>query len=111
VRQGLLEGGFEFDVEEFWDAARAGQADFLRPDPLVREFIDSLPQDKWVLTNCNEKYAKLAIQSLGLEVGPVHGLSGTESAGESVSGWGWMWISGTECVGCLSVWGWRWVLC
>jgi hypothetical protein len=34
----------------------------------VRACLLSLPQTKWIFTNCNEKHARLALQTLGLEV-------------------------------------------
>lgn len=33
----------------------------------VGAMLAALPQDKWVLTNCNEKHAKLALQTMGIE--------------------------------------------
>ena len=34
----------------------------------VRECLLALPQKKWVFTNCNEKHAKLALETLQLQV-------------------------------------------
>ena len=34
----------------------------------VKALLQSLPQEKWVFTNCNEKHAKHALQLLGIEV-------------------------------------------
>jgi FMN phosphatase YigB (HAD superfamily) len=34
----------------------------------VRECLKALPQRKWVFTNCNEKHARLALESLDLLV-------------------------------------------
>ena len=34
----------------------------------VRALLESLPQEKWVFTNCNEKHARHALQLLGIEV-------------------------------------------
>lgn len=36
--------------------------------PQVRECLLALPQKKWVFTNCNEKHAKLALETLQLQV-------------------------------------------
>ena len=40
----------------------------------VRECLLALPQKKWVFTNCNEKHAKLALETLQLQVmlSPIH---------------------------------------
>eukprot|EP00873_Tetraselmis_striata_P037893 jgi/Tetstr1/458157/TSEL_044648.t1 len=65
--KGLRSEGFEFDREEFWDFIRAGREQFLGPHPQVGAMLAALPQDKWVLTNCNEKHAKLALQTMGIE--------------------------------------------
>ena len=35
----------------------------------VRECLLALPQQKWVFTNCNEKHARLALETLDLLVG------------------------------------------
>lgn len=34
----------------------------------VRSLLESLPQEKWVFTNCNEKHARSALQLLGIAV-------------------------------------------
>ena len=34
----------------------------------VRALLMSLPQAKWVFTNCSEKHARQALRLLGLEV-------------------------------------------
>ena len=34
----------------------------------VRALLESLPQEKWVFTNCNEKHARSALQLLSIEV-------------------------------------------
>lgn len=34
----------------------------------VRALLESLPQEKWVFTNCNEKHATHALRLLGIEV-------------------------------------------
>ena len=40
----------------------------------VRECLLALPQKKWIFTNCNEKHAKLALETLQLQVmpSPIH---------------------------------------
>ena len=40
----------------------------------VRDCLLALPQKKWVFTNCNEKHAKLALETLQLQVMhlPIH---------------------------------------
>lgn len=37
-------------------------------DVQVRECLLALPQKKWVFTNCNEKHAHLALQTLEIDV-------------------------------------------
>lgn len=37
-------------------------------DVQVRECLLALPQKKWVFTNCNEKHAHLALQTLQIDV-------------------------------------------
>lgn len=36
----------------------------------VRDCLLALPQKKWVFTNCNEKHAHLALQTLQIDVRP-----------------------------------------
>lgn len=38
----------------------------MKPDPKVRQCLQALPQKKWVFTNCNEKHARLALETLNL---------------------------------------------
>lgn len=47
----------------------------------VRECLLALPQKKWVFTNCNEKHAKLALETLQLQVilSPIHPPGGYDS--------------------------------
>ncbi|CAM9572562.1 unnamed protein product [Chrysoparadoxa australica] len=54
--------GHNIDVAEYWQYIRAGQADFLMEagEPL-KEFLTSLPQDKYVFTNCAEKEAEVRL--------------------------------------------------
>ncbi|KAL3151349.1 hypothetical protein ABBQ38_013182 [Trebouxia sp. C0009 RCD-2024] len=65
--KGLRVGGYIFDTDEYWDFIRSGREDYLKPDPKVRECLLALPQKKWVFTNCNEKHAKLALETLQLQ--------------------------------------------
>lgn len=46
--------------------------------PQLRALLESLPQEKWVFTNCNEKHCRIALGLLGLQVthpvtAPAHG--------------------------------------
>ncbi|KAK9819658.1 hypothetical protein WJX72_000858 [[Myrmecia] bisecta] len=65
--KGLRDGGYTIDAEEYWAFIRAGQERFLTRDDEVRRFLQSLPQPKWVITNCDEKHAKIAVEALGLQ--------------------------------------------
>jgi len=40
---------------------------YLRPDPVLRELIHSLPQEKWIFTNADEAHARRVIDTLGLD--------------------------------------------
>lgn len=59
------------------------------PCAQVRECLLALPQRKWVFTNCNEKHAKLALETLQLEVmlyptqPPTHALKVVKGLGYS----------------------------
>lgn len=64
--KGLRSEGFEFNKEEFWDYIRGGREKFLGLHPQVAAMLEALPQHKWVLTNCNEKHARLALQDMGI---------------------------------------------
>eukprot|EP00904_Undaria_pinnatifida_P007683 jgi/Undpi1/4044/HiC_scaffold_16.g07411.m1 len=60
-------GGYEFDLDEFWTFIRAGVDEFIQEAPEgVLSALESLPQDKYVFTNCNEKEAEEALSLLGI---------------------------------------------
>mmetsp|Transcript_27624 Transcript_27624/g.78161 ORF Transcript_27624/g.78161 Transcript_27624/m.78161 type:complete len:239 (-) Transcript_27624:388-1104(-) len=65
--KGLRSVGFEFDKEEYWDYIRSGREQFLSLAPQVASMLKALPHKKWVVTNCNEKHARLALRDMGLE--------------------------------------------
>eukprot|EP00891_Asterochloris_glomerata_P009478 jgi/Astpho2/9478/fgenesh1_pg.00145_%23_73_t len=71
--KGLRVGGYAFQTDEYWDFIRKDADKFLKPDPEVdlllhvRACLQSLPQRKWLLTNCNEKHAGIALELLGLQ--------------------------------------------
>jgi putative hydrolase of the HAD superfamily len=79
--KGLREGGFKFDTEQYWDFIRRDADKFLTPDPKVRACLQCLPQTKWILTNCNEKHARIALEYLGLE-DCFEGVLGADFMGE-----------------------------
>ncbi|KAA6427834.1 MAG: hypothetical protein FRX49_02497 [Trebouxia sp. A1-2] len=107
---GLRLGGYKFDTDEYWDFIRGGREMFLKPDPQaisdpfdlsfqgtylsgqgptfgfvreqVRECLKALPQRKWVFTNCNEKHARLALESLDL-LDCFEGVLGADFMGEN----------------------------
>ncbi len=39
---------------------------FLKPDPVLRSLLLSLPQNKWIFTNADEQHARRVIETLGL---------------------------------------------
>jgi hypothetical protein len=45
---------------------RGGTADFLRPDAGVQQLLASLPQPKYIFTNCREEQAAEALECLGI---------------------------------------------
>ena len=44
----------------------------------LRALLESLPQKKWVFTNCSEKHCCIALELLGLQVG-AHGTHSIKS--------------------------------
>lgn len=80
--KGLRVGGYKFDTDEYWDFIRGGREEYLKPDPQVRECLKALPQKKWVFTNCNEKHARLALESLDL-LDCFEGVLGADFMGEN----------------------------
>ncbi|KAK9846397.1 hypothetical protein WJX81_002980 [Elliptochloris bilobata] len=73
---------FSFDTSEYWDFIRAGASDFLRPNPALRALLESLPQEKWVFTNCSEKHCHIALELLGLQ-GCFAGVIGADAMGDA----------------------------
>lgn len=80
--KGLRVGGYKFDTEAYWDFIRGGREEYLKPDPKVRECLLALPQQKWVFTNCNEKHARLALETLDL-LDCFEGVLGADFMGEN----------------------------
>lgn len=79
--KGLRESGYHIIEAEYWDFIRQGAEEFLRPDPLVRQCLLSLPQHKWLFTNANEKSATQCLKLLNLE-GIFEGIVGADSLGQ-----------------------------
>jgi len=65
--KGLRSEGYEIDKEEFWDFIRSGREKFLSEAPEVASLLQALPQSKWVVTNCNERHAWLALKEMKLD--------------------------------------------
>ncbi|WOL04007.1 hypothetical protein Cni_G12728 [Canna indica] len=65
---GLKELGFEFDNDEF-HAYVHGRLPYetLKPDPLLRNILLSMPQRKLILTNADQAHAAKVLSRLGLE--------------------------------------------
>jgi putative hydrolase of the HAD superfamily len=40
--------------------------DFLEPDPVLRELLETLPQDLWVFTNADHRHAGRVLNELGI---------------------------------------------
>mmetsp|Transcript_10286 Transcript_10286/g.19446 ORF Transcript_10286/g.19446 Transcript_10286/m.19446 type:complete len:274 (+) Transcript_10286:1-822(+) len=74
-------GYTEFDAAEMIDYMRTGEELFLQPDSEVQEFLSSLAQPKWVLTNTGEGPARRALECLGIEQ-HFQGILGAEFMGD-----------------------------
>jgi pyrimidine 5'-nucleotidase len=48
-------------------------ADYIQPNPTLRELLLSLPQNRWIFTNADANHARRVIDILGLE-GCFHGI-------------------------------------
>lgn len=76
-------GGYEFEHDDFWSFIRAGTKEFIQEAPAgVKSALESLPQDKYVFTNCNEKEAEEALSLLGISH-HFKGVFGAASMGDS----------------------------
>mmetsp|Transcript_13336 Transcript_13336/g.28322 ORF Transcript_13336/g.28322 Transcript_13336/m.28322 type:complete len:229 (-) Transcript_13336:190-876(-) len=64
--RGLRAGGYEVDADDFWGYIREGPEKFLSKDPDVRVLLESLPQKKYIFTNCAEKQALQALEAMGI---------------------------------------------
>ena len=65
--KGLREGGFEIDEQEFWTDIRQGHEKYFTEDEHLREFLHSIPLDKYIFTNCNEIQAEHLLTTLGID--------------------------------------------
>ncbi|XP_022757689.1 uncharacterized protein C24B11.05-like isoform X2 [Durio zibethinus] len=65
---GLKALGYEFDNDEF-HAYVHGRLPYeiLRPDPVLRNLLLSMPQRKMIFTNADKAHARQVLKSLGLE--------------------------------------------
>ncbi|CAM9888268.1 unnamed protein product [Choristocarpus tenellus] len=60
-------GGYHFDLSDFWAACREGASSFISEAPAeVKATLESLTQDKYIFTNCNEKEAEEVLHILGI---------------------------------------------
>ncbi|XP_052187167.1 phosphate metabolism protein 8 [Diospyros lotus] len=66
---GLKAVGYEFDDDEFHAVAhgKLPYAEALKPDPLLRNLLLSMPQRKLIFTNSNREHAAEVVKRLGLE--------------------------------------------
>lgn len=65
---GLKELGYEFDNDEFHAYVHGKLPyEFLRPDPLLRNLLLSMPQRKIIFTNADKVHAAKVLHRLGLE--------------------------------------------
>lgn len=64
--RGLKEAGLTINYDEYWESCRAGTRDFLHEDKPLRDFLESLPQEKYIVSNCNEKEVIEALDALGI---------------------------------------------
>lgn len=72
-----------YAAEEYWSFTRGNPADNLSPNLEALAFLTSLPKlKKYILTNCAEKQAKEALETLGL-AGQFEGnVYGADAMGE-----------------------------
>ena len=78
--RGLRAAGYKLDENAYWEFIRAGADRFLTPDSGVKALLESLPQRKWLFTNCRELEAKQALTLLGLD-GFFEGIIGADAMG------------------------------
>ena len=64
-RRGLKSAGYEFDDSEYWSYHRSGVEHFMSVDIELRALLQSLPQKKYIFTNCDEQEAVKALTALG----------------------------------------------
>ncbi len=67
TKRGLKAEGMIFDEEEYWEFHRSGVELFLTKDESLRSVLQSLPQKKYLFTNCHEKQALTALKCLGVD--------------------------------------------
>jgi hypothetical protein len=49
--RGFKAMGHQFDRVDYWRSIRSGTEDFIKSDPVLREFLVSLPGHKLIFTN------------------------------------------------------------
>ena len=64
--RGLKAAGLEIDYDDYWATCRAGVDQFLGEDKALKSFLESLPQKKYVVSNCNETQVHEALDVLGI---------------------------------------------
>jgi pyrimidine 5'-nucleotidase len=65
--KGLREVGYEFDDEEYWRVIRKGMENFFtQPDLELKAFLEAIPLEKYIFTNCHETSAEELLDHLGV---------------------------------------------
>ena len=64
--RGLKAAGLEIDYDDYWATCRAGVDQFLTEDKALKSFLESLPQKKYVVSNCNERQVHEALDVMGI---------------------------------------------
>ena len=64
--RGLVAAGLEIDYDDYWATCRAGVDQFLSEDKALKSFLESLPQKKYVVSNCNETQVYEALDIMGI---------------------------------------------
>ena len=64
--RGLKAAGLEIDYDDYWATCRAGVDLFLSEDKALKSFLESLPQKKYVVSNCNETQVHEALSVMGI---------------------------------------------
>ncbi|GMH72909.1 hypothetical protein TL16_g06039 [Triparma laevis f. inornata] len=66
TKVGLIKEGWKFDSKEYDTFVREGPSAFIKPDPVLRKTLLSLPQKKVLFTNSPEESATECLELLGV---------------------------------------------